>query len=59
MLKNKGNKTILKKSIIDVKVMTTSINMVVVHVATIRSKETKVHVFKEWEPKKNNLNVTN
>jgi hypothetical protein len=52
MLKNKRNKTIKKKSIVDVKVMTTSINMVDVHVATIKSKATKIHLFKEWEPKK-------
>jgi len=32
--------------------MTKLINMVDVHVATTRSKETKVHVFREWEPKK-------
>jgi hypothetical protein len=35
------------------KLATTSINIVDVHVATIRSKATKVQVFKEWELKKN------
>jgi len=54
-VKKKGNKTPKKKSIVDVKVMTKLINMVDVHVATTRSKETKVHVFREWEPKKNKI----
>jgi hypothetical protein len=36
-----------------VKVTIASINMVDVHVATIRSKTTKVYTFKEHEPKNN------
>ncbi len=41
ILKNKGGKTTKKKLVIDVKITTTLVNMVDVHVGTTRSKETK------------------
>ncbi len=42
IFKNKGGKTIEEKLVIDVKIITTLVNMVDVHVGTTKSKETKV-----------------
>jgi hypothetical protein len=52
-LTNCLNKVAIFNFFLNVKVTIASINMVDVHVATTRSKTTKVHMLKEHEPKKN------
>jgi hypothetical protein len=45
MFKDKGSKIVKKKHVGNVKVMTTSINMVDVHVVPTRSKVIEIHAF--------------